>query len=154
MDALLLPDERCERGRPSRMVLIPRRWDQALAGRSRGRWWLTSPVHQGEYEAAVNTIAQGMSDRFGVPVVTTRVLSTFAHEAAGAPDTRHSLRPLVFEGDLLQDSLQDSGASCRGNAKVCSYFRHCEERKRRSNPEWFRGDSLDCFASLAMTGML
>jgi hypothetical protein len=31
------------------------------------------------------------------------------------------------------------------------YFpsRHCEERKRRSNPEWHC--SLDCFASFAMT---
>ena len=32
----------------------------------------------------------------GEPVVTTRVLSTFAHEAAGAAGTRHSLRPLFF----------------------------------------------------------
>ena len=32
------------------------------------------------------------------PVVTTRVLSTFAHEAAGASDTRLSLRPLSLEG--------------------------------------------------------
>src|ERR1700757_1293038 len=28
----------------------------------------------------------------------TRVLSTFAHEAAGVPNTRHSLRPQTFEG--------------------------------------------------------
>ena len=32
------------------------------------------------------------------PVVTTRVLSTFAHEAAGAIGARLSLRPLFFEG--------------------------------------------------------
>src|SRR5262249_31724087 len=29
--------------------------------------------------------------------------------------------------------------------------RHCEEPLRRSNPESFRGGSLDCFAALAMT---
>ncbi|RXG94302.1 hypothetical protein EAS62_17640 [Bradyrhizobium zhanjiangense] len=29
--------------------------------------------------------------------------------------------------------------------------RHCEEHLRRSNPDYLRGDRLDCFASLAMT---
>jgi hypothetical protein len=33
------------------------------------RWWLTSPVHQGERGAAVKTIAQGMPDCLGCPVV-------------------------------------------------------------------------------------
>jgi len=33
------------------------------------RWWLTSPVHQGEREAAVKTIAQGNAGCFGCPVV-------------------------------------------------------------------------------------
>jgi len=32
---------------------------------------------------------------------------------------------------------------------VLFYFRHCEERKRRSNPAYFV--VMDCFASLAMT---
>jgi hypothetical protein len=32
------------------------------------RWWLTSPVHQGERGAAVKTIAQGMPDCLGCPV--------------------------------------------------------------------------------------
>jgi hypothetical protein len=55
-----------ESGRPSRVVLISRRWDQASRGTYRGkRRWLTSPVHRGEHEAAVNTIARGMPDRFG-----------------------------------------------------------------------------------------
>ncbi|QOZ76010.1 hypothetical protein XH83_11480 [Bradyrhizobium sp. CCBAU 53351] len=30
-------------------------------------------------------------------------------------------------------------------------LRHCEEPLRRSNPDCCRGDSLDCFAALAMT---
>src|SRR5260370_38017214 len=37
---------------------------------------------------------------FGGPVVTTRVLSTLAHEAAGAPCARHSPRPLKFGAKL------------------------------------------------------
>ena len=46
------------------------------------------------------------------PWLLTRVLSTLAHAAMGAARTRHSLRPLVFEGDLRNSS----GRSCRGNA--------------------------------------
>src|SRR4029077_19923523 len=34
-------------------------------------------------------------------------------------------------------------------ARRPSRYRHCEERERRSDPEWHL--SLDCFASLAMT---
>ncbi|TFV74208.1 hypothetical protein E4K64_19710 [Bradyrhizobium frederickii] len=30
-------------------------------------------------------------------------------------------------------------------------LRHCEEPLRRSNPDFFRGGILDCFAALAMT---
>nr|AWM03505.1 hypothetical protein CIT40_28025 [Bradyrhizobium amphicarpaeae] len=32
-----------------------------------------------------------------------------------------------------------------------SLHRHCDELLRRSNPDGCRGDSLDCFAPLAMT---
>ncbi|TFW60495.1 hypothetical protein CT676_14860 [Bradyrhizobium sp. MOS001] len=32
-------------------------------------------------------------------------------------------------------------------------LRHCEELLRRSNPGCLRGESLDCFAALAMTGV-
>jgi hypothetical protein len=46
-------------GRPSRVVLISRRWDQAR-GRIHRRRRLSSPVLRGEHEAAVKTIAQGM----------------------------------------------------------------------------------------------
>src|SRR4051812_50057736 len=31
-------------------------------------------------------------------------------------------------------------------------LRHCEEPLRRSNPDCLCGETLDCFASLAMTG--
>jgi hypothetical protein len=50
--------------------------------------------------------------------VTTLVCFVFfAREAAGATGTRHSPRPLFFEAvDFLG---HDSGASRRGNARVC-----------------------------------
>jgi hypothetical protein len=46
----------------------------------------------------------------------TRVLSTFAREAAGASGTRHSLRPLFSKGEWF---MHASGASRRENAKLC-----------------------------------
>ena len=48
----------------------------------------------------VKTIAQGVPDRSGGPVVTYSCAFFSAHEAAGAPTHRHSLRPLY------------SGATC------------------------------------------
>ena len=48
-----------------------------------------------------------MPDCFGVPVVTNSCAFYAAHEAAGVPDTRHSLRPPIFEDAFLSN---DSGA--------------------------------------------
>ena len=45
----------------------------------------------------------------------TRVLFTFAHEAAGEPNARHSLRPLLFERALFR---HNSGETGRENAGV------------------------------------
>jgi len=54
-----------------------------------------------------------MPGQSGEPVVTTLVCSFyFACEAAGALDTRHSLRPLLFWGE---DSLQSSDGLRREN---------------------------------------
>ncbi|CUU15819.1 hypothetical protein CDS [Bradyrhizobium sp.] len=55
-------------------------------------------------------------------------------------------------------------ATCGGVISVRDYdarflrvaapaLRHCEELLRRSNPGCLRGESLDCFAALAMTGV-
>jgi hypothetical protein len=65
----------------------------------------------------------------------------------GVADTRPSLRPRDCRGTLRAEKL-GRGAS-RGCGGVSP--RHCEERKRRSNPESLRRRILDCFASLAMT---
>jgi len=63
------------------------------------RRWLLSPRHRGEHGAAVQTIAQGVPDRFGKPVVTMLVwFLSFPREAAGAASARHSLRPLFSGG--------------------------------------------------------
>ncbi|QCJ89509.1 hypothetical protein DCG74_13325 [Bradyrhizobium sp. WBAH42] len=45
---------------------------------------------------------------------------------------------------------QDYGA---GFLRRCRNTRHCEEPLRRSNPDCLCGKILDCFASLAMTGV-
>src|SRR6516164_8903685 len=55
------------------------------------------PGLRGERAGNRKTIARGMPDRFGVPVVTTLVwFLSFPREASGAPGIRHSLRPLSF----------------------------------------------------------
>jgi hypothetical protein len=59
------------------------------------------PDHRREREGNRKTIARGMPECFGLPAVTlARVFFVFTHEAAGAQNTRHSLRPL-FSGVIL-----------------------------------------------------
>ena len=58
--------------------------------------------HRGEREVSRKTIAQGMPGRSGVTVVTTLgCLFPFGPEAAGASGARHSLRPLMSEGQTF-----------------------------------------------------
>jgi hypothetical protein len=47
-------------------------------------WWQESPVHQGEHEAAVKTVAQETPDDPALPVVTCSCAFILAREAAGA----------------------------------------------------------------------
>jgi hypothetical protein len=76
---------------------------------------LTSPIPRGEHGVSRKAIAQGVPECFGQPVVTTLVgrLPFSAHEAAGAPCARHSLRPLPG-GTPIDASL--GRESRRGNA--------------------------------------
>ena len=79
---------------PSRVVLAPLGWrqvaEQSAATVTKRSW---TP---GRARSKSKTIAQGMPDQFGEPVVTLAcVLLSFAHKAAGALDTRYSLRPLL-----------------------------------------------------------
>src|ERR1700722_8504717 len=80
------------------------------------RWWLTSPVHQGDHGGAVKTIAQGMPCDFGGPCECACVFSFIAREAAGASSIRHSLRPHHRRREKFQ---QNSDAWRRENDFGC-----------------------------------
>jgi hypothetical protein len=83
----------------------------------RRRRWLKSPVHRGEREISRKTIAQGMSDRFDVPVVTNACAFYTARAATGAPSIRHSLRP-PYSG--RHELKQNSGAfTPRERERLC-----------------------------------
>jgi len=67
--------------------------------RSARRRWLKSPVHRGERaDRPLTPIAQGRQACFGGPVVTNACAFYTARAAAGAQNTRPSLRPLSFRG--------------------------------------------------------
>src|ERR1700676_278551 len=80
------------------------------------------PGHRGEHEVTVKTIARGKPDDSGVPVVTNARVYYTPRAAAGALDTRLSLRPLLSEG---QCSCFSSGASRRemADARLRVYIR-------------------------------
>jgi hypothetical protein len=97
------------------------------------------PDHQGERGGNRKTIVQGMPECFGLPVVTTLVCFHSSHTRLRVrPSTRHSLRPRL-EGGTFKAKL---APSTRRDRETVSR-RHCEERKRRSNP-LFRSPLLDC----------
>ena len=50
--------------RPSRVVLAPRCWRQALRSKFSGVTVTTKPAHRGDHEVSRKTIAQGMSECF------------------------------------------------------------------------------------------
>src|SRR5580698_10827171 len=79
-----------------------------FAGRnSRRRWWLTSPVHQGDHGGAVKTIAQEMPGTPGEPVVTTLVCFVlFCMRGCGCIAPPAFPAPSVIRG---REFLQNSG---------------------------------------------
>jgi hypothetical protein len=100
-------------GRPSRVVLTPRRRRQ-VRGTQFSRTTVTrKPDRREEHEATVKTIAWGRRVKTGEPVVTMLVCLFFiAREAAGAAGIRRSPRP-----PLGGRFMQASGASRRENAE-------------------------------------
>src|SRR6185369_17303989 len=75
------------------------------------------PSLRGDYEISRKTIAQGMPECFGQPVVTTLVCFHFSHTRLRVrPSARHSLRPLLSEGERM---TINSGRSCRGSKGAC-----------------------------------
>src|ERR1700722_18428283 len=75
------------------------------------RWWLTSPVHQGDHGGAVKTIAQGMPCDFGGPCECACVFSFIAREAAGASSIRHSLRPHLLKAREILGKARARGVA-------------------------------------------
>src|SRR5690348_12395770 len=89
-----------------------------------GRWWLKSPAHQGE-----RAISRKPSRRECRTVRRTcgdllACFLPFARKAAGATNTRHSLRPLNFEGE----AIAKLGHFMPRERGVMGSTRHCEEQ--------------------------
>ena len=99
-------------GRRRRVVLISRRWDQALAV-SQARRGLSSPAPRGERVISRKTIVQGMPECSAYLWFLTRVLSSLHTRPRVRLSARHSLRPLNLGGN----DGQSSGTSCRGNVE-------------------------------------
>src|SRR5580698_9723381 len=95
-----------------------------FAGRnSRRRWWLTSPVHQGDHGGAVKTIAQEMPGTPGEPVVTTLVCFVlFCMRGCGC------IAPPAFPAPSFPGGKEDSRTTRaklrRGNVFGC--LKGCE----------------------------
>jgi len=141
MDAVVPQDVRRGCVRSSRVVLIPRRWDQvnrvamsALRARHAeicSRRGLASPVPRGEHGAADKPSCRECRSEFGLPSVTTLVcFFSFASEAAGAASARHSLRPLPSEGQRRDITRAKTR---RGNAGAC----HCDPSGPRDDGRSF-----------------
>src|SRR3984957_13458446 len=114
------------------------------------RWWLTSPVHQGDHGGAVKTIAQGMPCDFGGPCECACVFSFIAREAAGASSIRHSLRPPSFEGARISSKTRARGVA-RSRRRV--WHRHCERSEAIQNLAAGRLWIASSQELLAMTGV-
>ena len=115
MDAKTVRDERGRCGRRNRVVLISRRWDQP-PGQEPGGTVAKKPGTPGRARISRTTIAQGMPECFGVPVVTnSRVFALYARlrvrETPGIPCALSYVRATRL--------MHHSGISCRGNVEVC-----------------------------------
>src|SRR5258708_22300658 len=102
------------------------------------------PGHRGEREVSRKTIARGMPGDFRCDRGDyTRVLSTIAHEAAGALGTRHSLRPLISEGGMFISKPRAPRAA-RSRSRILKLdCRHCEEQSDEAiHPFFARRDGL------------
>ena len=119
-------DERCCRGRRSRVVLTPRRWRQvrgmasrpnrARTGRRiRKRRWQKSPVTGESAKETVKTIACGNAGRSGVLVVT-RVRSTNTKCTRGRGCSGHPAFPTPSLGRKINARL---GRIASRGANVC-----------------------------------
>jgi hypothetical protein len=96
-------DETCGCGRLSRVVLTPRRWRQVAT-------MLAHCAYDGDKKARspgrarrkpLKPLRRECRVISAEPVVSNSCAYFFAHEAAGAASTRHSLRPLFFGAHIF-----------------------------------------------------
>jgi len=78
--------------------------------------WQKSPVTGESTKQTVKTIARGMPGCSGVTVVTNARVYYTPRAAAGASSARHSLRPLMFRGQEVQDKTRAHAARSRNCA--------------------------------------
>ena len=89
-----------------------------------------SPVSGETTKETVKTIRAGNAGSFRPTCGDyARVLFVFAREAAGAPSTRHSLRPLSSGAT----HRQAPGAICAAGTRNCAYLTSLRGARRRSN---------------------
>jgi hypothetical protein len=67
-------------------------------------------------------------------------------------DPSYALQPSAVPGRSSLCAFKTSGALRRENFDACRSSRHCEERLRRNNPDFFRGPWIASL-TLAMTAM-
>ena len=131
MDAQLTHSGRRTRVRPSRVVLIPRRWDQvALAiARRRGP---KSPEPRGEHGVSRKAIAQGKPGCPVVPVVPAHVLRRMGCPCAPARGIYGCPRRPAFPApsDFTEDANFPPSLSSFGGTSA-SLGRICAARLRR-----------------------
>jgi hypothetical protein len=146
MDAQAALDERRRRIRQRRVVLISRRWDQ-VSSDDLETTVAKKPGHRGERAISRKAIVQGMPACSGVPVATCLRAFFTCTQGCGCGHAPGIPCALFFKRDdddakLGHFVLRDRGRSSLRGAQ------------RRSNPDYLRGGSLDCFASLAMTNAM
>jgi hypothetical protein len=98
MDVSATLDGCCRDGRRNRAVPIPRRWDQVLGDELRATV-ANKPGTPGRPRISRNTIAQGMPDRFGVPVVTCLRAFLLCTQGCGCSERPAFPAPSDFQGD-------------------------------------------------------
>src|SRR3981189_1932553 len=125
MDAGGAKGEGAIRGRPSRVVLTPRRRRQ-VGGNSFPPMTVTKkPDHRGEHEVSRKTIARGMPGNPGVTVVTTLVCFLLCTRGCGRIRRPAFPAPSEFRGHTFQ---LNSRETARRDREAVS-GRHCEGQR-------------------------
>jgi hypothetical protein len=142
---------RRRRGRPSRVVPIPRRWGQVLR-RFAKRWWLTGPDTRKSAEQPLTPLRRECRC-FGSPVATMLVCFSSSHTRLRVQqNTRHSLRPRPL-GDI--DCATTRTRQRRGNVELRFTVIASEAKQSRASAKlWIASSLLRKIASQFCRGLL